>query len=61
VSSPDLGGKTRSQNEHEWMGTPEEMLDALLNRPSPLSPIVFIQRARDQSATDPTEDRGALQ
>lgn len=35
----ELGRITGSQDEHEWIGTPEEMLDALLNRPAPLSPI----------------------
>ena len=29
----ELGRITGSQDEHEWIGAPEEMLDALLNRP----------------------------
>ena len=35
----ELGRITGSQDEHEWIGAPEEMLDALLNRPAPLSSI----------------------
>ena len=33
------GRITGSEDEHGWIGTPEEMLDALLNRPAPLNPI----------------------
>ena len=43
VSRPELGRIVGSEDEHEWIGTPVEMLDALLNRPAPLSPMVFIQ------------------
>jgi hypothetical protein len=35
----ELGRITGSQDEDEWIGTPEEMLDALLNRPAPLNSI----------------------
>jgi hypothetical protein len=35
----ELDRRTGSQDEHEWIGTPEEMLAALLNRRAPLSPI----------------------
>ena len=37
----ELGGLTGSENEYAW--TPEEMLDALSNRPAPVIPAVVIR------------------
>jgi hypothetical protein len=55
VSRREPGRITGSEDEPGWIGTPEEMLDALLNRPAPLSPVASVQSALDQPSTGSTE------
>jgi hypothetical protein len=55
VSRREPGRITGSEDEPGWIGTPEEMLDALLNRPAPLSPVAPVQSALDQPSTGSTE------
>jgi hypothetical protein len=43
-----------SEDEHGWIGTPEEMLDALLNRPAPLSPTARSAAGERSVETDLT-------
>lgn len=38
----ELDGMTPGEDEDEWVRRPEEILDALLNRPDPMSSVTFI-------------------
>jgi hypothetical protein len=38
----ELDGKTAGEDEDDWVRRPEEILDALLNRPAPTSSVAFI-------------------
>ena len=38
----ELDGKTSGEDEDDWVRRPEEILDALLNRPAPTSSVTFI-------------------
>ena len=55
MSQREVGQIAGSEGKHEWIGTQEEMLDALLNVPVPLSPMVSIPSAQVEHATDSTE------
>ena len=55
MSHRELGRLAGSEGEHGWIGTREEMLDALLNVPDPVSPMVSIPSAQVEHATDSTE------
>jgi hypothetical protein len=52
----ELGGITGSEDEHAW--TPEQMLDALSNRPEPVIPPAVIQGGGESPQSGKEADRG---
>jgi hypothetical protein len=52
----ELGGMTGSEDEHAW--TPEEMLDALSNRPASMTPAVVIRGGGESPDSAKEADNG---
>jgi hypothetical protein len=54
----ELGQVTGSEGEQGWIGTPEETLEALLNLPAPLKPMVSIQGGGESPESVKQPDHG---